>query len=268
MLQGKTALVTGSVRGIGESVARALAAKGCNIMLNGLGEPDEVERTRASIAKDYGVRVVYHGADLAKRADIEDMMQAVEREFGGLNILINNAVIRYYKLIPDFDPDQWDHAMAVNVTAPFNLCRLALPMLRKAGWGRVINLSSTMGLAGRSGRVDYITSKHAMIGLTRAVAAETLRDPDITCNALCPGSVLTPFIRARIQGLADARGISWDEMAVQYRKDVGQDSDFITPERMAAIMVFLCSDDAKDISAVALSVDSGRAGTWMEPVGV
>ena len=171
MLKGKTALVTGSVIGIGNAAARAFAAQGCNIMLNGLGEPDDIEKVRASIEREYGVTVKYHGADLAERGQTEDLAKSTQDQFGSLDILVNNAVIRYYDDIVDFDPKNWDHAMAVNVTAPFDLTRCALPGMRKNGWGRIVNMSSIMGLAARSGRADYITSKTAIIGITRATAA-------------------------------------------------------------------------------------------------
>jgi 3-hydroxybutyrate dehydrogenase len=198
MLKGKTALITGSVIGIGNATARAFAAQGVNIMLNGLGEPDNIERVRAGMEAEYGVTVKYHGADLAQRDQTEDLAKSTQDQFGSLDILVNNAVIRYYDDIVDFDPKNWDHAMAVNVTAPFDLTRCALPGMRKKGWGRIVNMSSIMGLAARSGRADYITSKTAIIGITRATAAETLRDPNITCNAISPGSVLTDFINARL----------------------------------------------------------------------
>ena len=264
MLEGKTALITGSVRGIGEAAARALAGQGCNIMLNGLGEPDAIERTRGAIASEYSVEVAYHGADLSRRNEVEDLVKSTESRFGALDILINNAVIRHYDTIVDFKPANWDHALAVNLTAPFDLTRLALPGMKARGWGRIINLSSIMGLTARTGRVDYITCKTALIGLTRATAAETLRDPNVTCNAICPGSVLTDFIRARIQKLADEKGIGWDEMAVRYRADLGQIADFITPEQIADAMLYLCREESRHISGTALPVDGGLVATWLE----
>jgi len=264
MLKGKTALVTGSVRGIGESTARALAEQGCNIMLNGLGEPDEIEAARSGIENDHGVTVKYHGADLANRDEVEDIVKSTQDAYGGLDILINNAVIRYYREITDFDPAEWDHALAVNLTAPFDLVRLALPGMRDAGWGRIVSMSSTLGLSGRTGRVDYITTKTALLGLTRSVAAETLKDPNITCNAICPGSVLTPFIRNRIQGIADERGIEWDEMSELYRSELGQHADFITPERIASTITYLCSEAARDITGIGIPIDGGLSSTWMQ----
>ncbi|SRR5690606_8006341 len=265
-MKRRTALVTGSTRGIGEAIARALAAEGCNIMLNGLGEPDEIERLRTEIEATAGVEVRYHGADLSRRPETEDLVRSTHDAFGSVDILVNNAVIRHYRSIPEFDPAEWDYAMALNVTAPFDLCRLTLPLMREKGWGRIISMSSVLGLAGRAGRADYVTAKTALIGLTHALAAETLGDPDITANAVCPGSVLTPFIRDRIARLAQEKGLSWDEMSVRYRHDLGQQADFITPERIASLVTFLCRDEARDITGAAIPVDGGLSGAWMQPL--
>lgn len=265
-MKDRTALITGSTRGIGEAIARALAAEGCNIMLNGLGDPAEIERLRADIEAVSGATVRYHGADLAKRTEIEDLVRATRDAFGSVDILVNNAVIRHYRQIPEFDPAEWDYAMTVNVTAPFDLCRLTLPLMRERGWGRIVSMSSVLGLAGRAGRADYVTAKTALIGLTHAIAAETLEDPQITANAICPGSVLTPFIRARIEKLANEKDLSWEEMSVRYRHDLGQQADFITPERIASLAVFLCRDEARDITGTAIPVDGGLSGTWMQPL--
>ena len=264
MLKGKTALITGSVIGIGNATARAFAAQGVNIMLNGLGEPDDIEKIRAGMEAEYGVTVKYHGADLAQRDQTEDLAKSTQDQFGSLDILVNNAVIRYYDDIVDFDPKNWDHAMAVNVTAPFDLTRCALPGMRKNGWGRIVNMSSIMGLAARSVRADYITSKTAIIGITRATAAETLRDPNITCNAISPGSVLTDFIKARIQKMAEERQIGFEEMAKRYRKDLGQIADFIQPEQIADAMLYFCRDESRHITGTVLPIDGGLVATWIE----
>ena len=264
MLKGRVALVTGSVVGIGRTTARALAQLGCDIMLNGLGSQREIDEAKAEIANDFGVAVKYHGADLARRSQVEDLAKSTQDQFGRLDILINNAVIRYYKKVVDMDPKEWDHALAINLTAPVDLARLTLPGMIDNKWGRIVSMSSTLGLSGRSGRMDYIATKTALIGYTRAIAAETLAWPDITCNALCPGSVLTPFIRRRIEGIAQQRGMSYEEMAPIYRKELGQNTDFIEPERVSGVIAFLCTDAAKDINGVALPIDGGLANTWMQ----
>ena len=162
------------------------------------------------------------------------------------------------------DPKEWDHALAINLTAPVDLARLLLPGMIENQWGRIVSMSSTLGLSGRSGRMDYIATKTALIGYTRAIAAETLAWPDITCNALCPGSVITPFIRKRIEGIAEERGLTFDEMAPVYRKELGQNTDFIEPERVSGVIAFLCTDAAKDINGVSLPIDGGLSNTWMQ----
>ncbi|MEE2688587.1 MAG: SDR family oxidoreductase [Pseudomonadota bacterium] len=264
MLEGKTALVTGSVIGIGNATARAFAAEGCNIMMCGLGTPEEIETSRAAIETDYGVTVKFHSADLADRRQTEELAKSTQEELGSIDILVNNAVIRYYDNIVDFDPKNWDHALAVNVTAPFDLTRLALPIMREEGWGRIVNISSIMGLSARSGRADYITSKTAIIGLTRSTAAETLRDPNITCNAIAPGSVLSDFIKARIQRMAEERQTSFEDMAKRYKKDIGQIADFIEPAQIADAILYLCRDESRHINGTVLPVDGGVAATWIE----
>ena len=264
MLEGKTALVTGSVIGIGNATARAFAAEGCNIMMCGLGTPEEIETSRAAIEMDYGVTVKFHGADLADRRQTEGLAQSTRDQFGSIDILVNNAVIRYYDNIVDFDPKNWDHALAVNVTAPFDLTRLTLPIMREKGWGRIVNISSIMGLSACSGRADYITSKTAIIGLTRSTAAETLRDPNITCNAIAPGSVLSDFIKARIQRMAEERQTSFEDMAKRYKRDIGQIADFIEPAQIADAILYLCRDESRHINGTVLPVDGGVAATWIE----
>ena len=264
-LAGRVALVTGSTTGIGLATAARLAAEGCDAVLTGLDPPEEGEALAVRLARETGRTVRHRRADLSLRAETEGLVAAVIDDFGRLDILVNNAVVRHYRALSDFEPSEWDRAMAVNVTAPFDLCRLALPAMRAGGWGRIVNVSSVLGLAGRSGRADYVTSKAAIAGLTRAVAAETLRDPAITCNAIHPGSVLTPFIWARIERLAEAEGLPFEAAAVRYRHDLGQHADFIAPERVAATIAFLCSDEAVDIHGVSLPIDGGLSATWMEP---
>lgn len=266
MQKQKTALVTGSTRGLGAATANALAAQGCNVMLSGFGDADEIERLRAQMAETHGVTVCYDGADLSDLAQIEGLIQRTAAELGGPDILVNNAVIRYFHSIEDFEPANWEHALAVNVSAPFHLIRLALPAMRAGGWGRIINISSVLGLGGRSGRADYITSKTALLGLTRAVAAETQDVEQITCNALCPGSILTPNTEIKIAELAEQEGLSPEAARQEYLTQRGRTADFIDPARVANLIVFLCQDDAFDITGAAMPIDSGRSATWLENI--
>ncbi|MCB1741960.1 MAG: SDR family oxidoreductase [Gammaproteobacteria bacterium] len=264
MLNGKTALITGAMGGIGEAIARALGGQGCNLMLNDIGATAGHEARCAELADTLGVTVLFDGADLSRRDQIEALVRSTENRLGPVDILVNNAVKRHYHEISEFPPEEWDYALQVNVTAPFDLCRLVLAGMKQRGFGRIVNMSSLMGLGAKAGRADYITSKTAIIGLTRAVAAETLSDPDITCNAICPGSVLTPFISTRIQGLADERGIGWDEMAARYRANINQIADFIKPEQIASMIAYLCSDAARGITGTSIPIDAGVSGSFLQ----
>ncbi len=264
MLKGKAALVTGSTRGIGEAAARALAAEGCNVMMCGFGDADEIEAKRASIEADTGASVRYHNADLADADQIDDLARAVEDAFGSIDILVNNAVIRYFHSVEDFDREHWRHALAVNLTAPFFLMQHVLPGMRRRGWGRIVNMSSVMGLGGRSGRADYITSKTGLIGLTRAVAAEIRDEENITCNALCPGSVLTPNTEIKIAELAENEGLGFEDAKREYLTRRGQNTGYIEPARVARLIAFLCQVASLDINGAAIPIDKGRSATWLE----
>ncbi|MFT5445732.1 MAG: 3-hydroxybutyrate dehydrogenase [Gammaproteobacteria bacterium] len=264
MLHGKNALVTGSTRGIGAAIAAALAAEGCNVMLNGFGDAAQIESTRQALANSCGVSVAYHGADLAQEAEIDALTDATVEAFGGIDILVNNAVIRYFHGIDDFPREEWRHALAVNVTAPFVLTQNVLPGMRSKEWGRIVNFSSVLGLAARSGRADYITSKTALLGLTRATATETRDVEGITCNAICPGSVLTPNTEIKIAELAEMEGIPFEEAMLAYRSRRGQKLDFIAPERVAKLIVFLCQESSFDITGAAIPIDQGRSASWLE----
>jgi 3-hydroxybutyrate dehydrogenase len=264
MLQGKSALVTGSTRGIGAAIAAALAAEGCNVMLNGFGDSQVIEAARQQLADTYGVGVAYHGADLADDTEIDALTSATKEAFGAVDILVNNAVIRYFHSIDDFPREQWRHALAVNVTAPFVLTQNVLPNMKARGWGRIINFSSVLGLAGRSGRADYVTSKTAMLGLTRATAAETATIEGITCNAICPGSVLTPNTEIKIGELAVEQGIFFEEAKLAYRTKRSQKLDFIAPERVAKLVTFLCQESSFDITGATIPIDQGRSANWVE----
>lgn len=261
---GRNAIVTGSTRGIGAAIAEALAAEGCNVMLNGFGDANAIEQERKRLADDHGVKVAYCGADLGVESECDTLTKAAEDAFGQVDILVNNAVIRYFHNIVDFPREDWNHALAVNVAAPFILTQNVLPGMCERNWGRIINFSSVLGLAARSGRSDYIVSKHAMLGLTRSTAAET-RDLDgVTCNAICPGSVLTPNTEIKIAELADAEGISIEDAKTAYRSRRGQKLDYIDPARVARLIVFLCQDKSFDITGAAIPIDQGRSATWLE----
>ncbi|HAT34700.1 MAG TPA: beta-D-hydroxybutyrate dehydrogenase [Rhodospirillaceae bacterium] len=264
MTERRSALITGSSRGIGAAMAEALAADGCNVMLNGFGDGDEIEAERKRLADTYNVDVAYNGADLGKEDQVDALFKATEEAFGAVDILVNNAVIRYFHAIEDFPRDEWRNSLDVNVTAPLILTQLALPGMKARGWGRIINFSSVMGLAGRSGRVDYITSKHAMLGLTRSTAAEVGEIEGITCNAICPGSVLTPNTEIKIAELGEEEGLEFEDAKRRYLEIRNQKLDYITPARVARLVAFLCEEASMDITGVALPIDQGRSATWLE----
>ena len=254
-LKGRSALITGSNGGIGHAIAAALADQGCNIMLNGPGPPAEMERLRADIAAR-NVQCVYSPADVGKPVQVERMMRDAATQLGAVDILVNNAVIRHYHPIEEFPVDEWDAALAVNLSAAFHTIRLALPGMRQRNWGRIINMGSIHSLRAHLNRVDYVTAKHAIIGLTKTVALETAQT-GITCNALQPGWVLTPHSERQIaEQMAKSGGTR--EQAIAALLQTRQPSRrVITREQVAAFVVFLCSEAASCITGSAHSIDGG-----------
>jgi 3-hydroxybutyrate dehydrogenase len=260
-LTGKSAIVTGSTQGIGLATARALAAQGCNIMLSGLGDPAAIDRLRGEIETAHRVKVLYHDADLSREIDVDNLATTALDEFGTIDILVNNAVVRSFSPVETFPRDRWQMALAVNLTAPFILIQRTLPGMRAKGWGRIVNLSSGFGMIGAEDRIDYITTKTALIGMARAIALETV-GTGITVNAICPGAVFTPRQEGKLTDLA-AKGVARDDAIAQIMKTMAIER-FIPPEGIADVIAFLCTDAAKYISGVALSVDDAfLAGAMM-----
>lgn len=257
-LAGRRALVTGSTGGLGLAIADALAGAGCDVVLNGLADVDEAEAARSGIAERHGVRALFHGADLARADAIADMIRTATAELGGLDIVVNNAVVRQFGPIEEMAVAGWDHSIAVNLTAAFHTIRLTLPGMRARGFGRIVNVSSIYGLIGAVNRADYVTTKTALIGLTRAVALETAT-LDITCNAICPATVPTPAITERIQGIARDAGISDDEATRGYLATRQPSRRFIAPEGVGATVVFLCGPGGRDITGAALPLDGAMS---------
>ena len=257
MLKGKIALITGSTGGIGEAFARAFAANGCNVMMNGLGEPDAIEKLRASIAREHGVEVAYHGADVGVPAEIEAMVREAEQRFGHIDIVVNNAVVRHYDKIEDFPVDKWDRALAVDLSAAFHTIRLTMRGMKARGWGRIINMSSIHGRMAVPNRVDYVTAKHALIGMTRGVALECAQT-GVTVNALMPGWVLTPHAERQVTRLMEDAHVS-REQAIEAMVKARQPSQRpIMPEDIASFGIFLCSNAGAHINGAALPID----GAW------
>lgn len=256
MLDGKCALVTGSTSGLGLAVVRALAAQGCDVVINGLMQPADMAPILKSIEAEHGVRAAFHGTDLSKPVEIEKMMAAVAAEFGGVDILVNNAVVRNFFPVESFPVERWDNALAVNLSSAFHTIRLALPHMKARRWGRIMNMASIYSNIGAVNRIDYVTSKTALIGMTRAVAMETVND-GITCNALCPGAVLTEANDARINELARTKGLSKAEASAKFLEGKQPGNRFVESDSVAAMAVFLCSEAARDITAASLPIDLG-----------
>ncbi len=255
MLTGKTALITGSIGGIGYAAASALAAQGCNIMLNGFADPAEIEEKRSALEKAHGIEARYNGADLRKIAEIETLVAATERALGPVDILVNNAVVRHFAAVEDFKPEDWQTALDVNLSAPFHLIRLTLRGMKQRGWGRIVNLASALGIIAMPNRVDYVVTKTALMGLARAVAIETQQEPNITVNALCPGAVRTPAAETRVAALAQSRGIDMEAATRAFLDGRQPTARFIDPAQIGALIAFLCSEAAREITGASIPID-------------
>jgi 3-hydroxybutyrate dehydrogenase len=256
MLKGKRALVTGSTQGIGLGIARALAAQGCSVMLHGLGEPGRLQALRDELAAAHGVAVHVHGADLCRVDQIEDLVQATNRALGGLDVLVNNAGIQYTAPVEAFPVERWDQVLAVNLSAAFHTIRLAVPGMRRQGWGRIVNTASAHGLVASVHKAAYVAAKHGLVGLSKVVALETAGS-GITCNAVCPGWVRTELVEPQIAARAEALGVSLEEGARDLLAEKQPSRQFVTVEQIGSLVVFLCSDAAAQITGAALPVDGG-----------
>ncbi|HAJ11862.1 MAG TPA: 3-hydroxybutyrate dehydrogenase, partial [Comamonadaceae bacterium] len=242
MLKNKTALVTGSTSGIGLGIAKALARQGANIVLNGFGD---VEGPKAELAA-LGVQVDYHGADMSKPAEIEDMMTFAARRFGRVDILVNNAGIQHVARVEDFPVERWDAVIAINLSSAFHTSRLALPAMRAANWGRIINVASVHGLVGSAEKSAYVAAKHGIVGLTKVTALETA-PTGVTCNAICPGWVLTPLVQQQVDAKAQALGLSNEEATRQLLAEKEPSMQFTTPDELGELAVFFCSPAANNV---------------------
>ncbi|MBY4945432.1 3-hydroxybutyrate dehydrogenase [Cupriavidus respiraculi] len=254
MLKGKTALVTGSTSGIGLGIAQALAAQGANIIANGFGDAEGAQRQIESAGT--GIRVGYHGADMSKAAEIEDMMRYADSEFGGADILVNNAGIQHVANIEDFPVERWDAIIAINLSSAFHTTRLALPGMRSKDWGRIINIASAHGLVGSAQKSAYVAAKHGIVGLTKVTALETAQT-GITANAICPGWVLTPLVQKQVEARAAREGIAVDQAKRELVLEKQPSGQFVTPEELGALAVFLSGEAARQVRGAIWNMDGG-----------
>jgi 3-hydroxybutyrate dehydrogenase len=256
MLKGRAAVVTGSTSGIGLGIATALAAEGCDIVLNGFGEPAAIERLRAGLAETHGVRAAYIAADMAKPAEITRLVAEAARRFGSVDILVNNAGIQHVAKVVDFPEERWDSVIAINLSAAFHTSKAALPLMIAQRWGRIINIASAHGLVASAEKAAYVSAKHGLVGLTKVTAIECANQ-GITCNAICPGWVLTPLVQQQIEARARAQEISVEQAREDLVREKQPMLDYTTPEKIGALTVFLCGEAASTITGAALSIDGG-----------
>ncbi|CUJ01609.1 3-hydroxybutyrate dehydrogenase [Achromobacter xylosoxidans] len=256
MLKGKVAVVTGSTSGIGLGIATALAAQGADIVLNGFGDAAEIEKVRAGLAAQHGVKVLYDGADLSKGDAVRGLVDNAVRQMGRIDILVNNAGIQHTALIEDFPTEKWDAILALNLSAVFHGTAAALPHMKKQGFGRIINIASAHGLVASANKSAYVAAKHGVVGFTKVTALETAGQ-GITANAICPGWVRTPLVEKQISALAEKNGVDQETAARELLSEKQPSQQFVTPEQLGGTAVFLASDAAAQITGTTVSVDGG-----------
>jgi 3-hydroxybutyrate dehydrogenase len=252
MLANKTALITGSTSGIGLGIAKALARQGANIVLNGFGDADGPQAEIRAL----GAKVAYHGADMSKPAEIEAMMKFAADSFGQVDILVNNAGIQHVARIEAFPVDRWDAILAINLSSAFHATRFALPAMRKANWGRIINVASVHGLVASAEKSAYVAAKHGVVGLTKVTALENATT-GVTCNAICPGWVLTPLVQKQVDAKASANGVSNEEAKKLLLGEKEPSMQFTTPDELGELAVFFCSPAGANVRGVAWNMDGG-----------
>lgn len=255
-LAGQAAVVTGSTSGIGQALARALAAEGVHVALNGLGDPDSIEADRAELEEASGVRVLYHGADMTRGEEIADLVAFAHRQFGRLDILINNAGVQHVSPIEDFPVGMWDRIIAINLSSAFHATRAAVPIMKAQGRGRIVNIASAHALVASPYKAAYVAAKHGVLGLTRAVALEVAQG-GITCNAICPGYVKTPLVERQIADQARARGMSEDAVMTDVILAAQPTKRFVEFDQIAGLLLYLVSDLGASVNGAAVSIDGG-----------
>jgi 3-hydroxybutyrate dehydrogenase len=256
MLKGKNACITGSTSGIGLGLARALAAEGVNIVLNGFGELEKIEEIRQGIEKNHGVQALYSGADMTRGPDIAAMITDIEQQLGSLDILVNNAGIQYVAPIEDFPAAKWDQIIAVNLSSAYHTIHAAIPGMKRQGFGRIINIASAHGLVASPFKSAYVAAKHGLLGLTKTVALE-VAELNITCNAICPGYVHTPLVEGQINEQAKAHNMPRAEVVRDIILAAQPNKRFVEVEELGALLLLLCGDHGRSINGASLPVDGG-----------
>jgi 3-hydroxybutyrate dehydrogenase len=255
-LKGRAAIVTGSTSGIGQALARALAAEGVDVVLNGFGDAAAIQTDRAALAAASGVRALYHGADMTRPGEIADMVSYARRELGRLDILVNNAGVQHVAPIEDFPIEMWDRIIAINLTSAFLATRAAVPIMKAAGHGRIINVASAHALVASPFKSAYVAAKHGVLGLTKTVALE-VAEHGITCNAICPGYVKTPLVEAQIADQAKARGLTPEQVMRDVILAAQPTKQFVSFDQLAGLLLYLASDLGASANGAAFSVDGG-----------
>lgn len=255
-MKGKSALITGSTSGIGLGIARAMAGQGCNIMLNGFGDPAAIEALRQEIAAECGVTVLYNPADMARPGEIAGLIADCGKRLGGVDILVNNAGIQHTAPIEDFPPEKWDAIIAINLSSSFHTIHHVIPLMKARSWGRIINIASVHGLVGSVNKAGYVAAKHGLVGLTKVVALENAGN-GITCNAICPGWTRTELIEPQIAARAESLGVELEEGGRALLAEKQPSKQFVTVDQLGGLAVFLCSPTAAQITGMAMPIDGG-----------